>query len=266
MKNTLIVNLYGGPGTGKSTGAAYIFAKLKMDGIDAEYVTEFAKDKVWEGSQEAFKCQFYITGKQAFRISRCYGKVDVIITDSPIMLGQIYAERNSQPMLGKACAEEAARYSGHTEDIFLTRVKPYNPNGRNQTEDESIQIDADIKKMLDSNNIRYTVCTGDETGYDAVVNLVKRRIVSETEKVPNHIVLGSTGPDKEATYETYWKMVIAELVDCLDGCSNEADVLNLIGDLADGVWHCWSDGDSVEIAVDYILDGLQGILDGLQGE
>ncbi len=83
-------------------------------------------------------------------------------------------------------------------------------------------------------------------------------IASETEKVPDHIVLGSTGPDKEVTYETYWKMVIAELVDTLDGCSNEADVLNLIGDLADCIRNCWSDGDSVEIAVDYILDGLQG--------
>ena len=29
-KNTLLVNLYAGPGAGKSTGAAYIFAKLKM--------------------------------------------------------------------------------------------------------------------------------------------------------------------------------------------------------------------------------------------
>ena len=69
MKDTLIVNLYGGPGSGKSTGAAYLFAKLKMAGVDAEYVTEFAKDKVWEGNQEAFRCQFYITGKRTFRIS-----------------------------------------------------------------------------------------------------------------------------------------------------------------------------------------------------
>lgn len=73
-----------------------------------------------------------------------------------------------------------------------------------------------------------------------------------------HIVLGSTGPDKEVTYDTYRKMVIAKLADILDGCSNEADVLNLIGDLADGIRDCWDDGDSVDIAVDYILDGLQG--------
>lgn len=73
-----------------------------------------------------------------------------------------------------------------------------------------------------------------------------------------HIVLGSSWPDKEVTYDTYRNMVIAELVDTLDGCSSETDVLNLIGDLADGIRNCWDDGDSVEIAVDYILDGLQG--------
>ena len=47
MTNTLVVNLYGAPGSGKSTGAAYIFAKLKMLGVNCELITEFAKDKVW---------------------------------------------------------------------------------------------------------------------------------------------------------------------------------------------------------------------------
>lgn len=46
MKNTLIVNLLAEPGAGKSTAAAYIYSQLKMHGISAEYVTEFAKDKV----------------------------------------------------------------------------------------------------------------------------------------------------------------------------------------------------------------------------
>ena len=49
----LVVNLFGAPGAGKSTGAAYIFSRLKMLGINAELVTEFAKDKVWENNQEA---------------------------------------------------------------------------------------------------------------------------------------------------------------------------------------------------------------------
>ena len=44
--NCLVVNLFGVPGAGKSTGAAYIFSQLKMAGVNAELITEFAKDKV----------------------------------------------------------------------------------------------------------------------------------------------------------------------------------------------------------------------------
>ena len=89
----VLINLYGAPGAGKSTGAAYVFSKLKMNGINAELVTEFAKDKVWEESKEVFKNQAYIFGKQYFRISRCEDKVDVIVTDSPLLLSIIYNNR-----------------------------------------------------------------------------------------------------------------------------------------------------------------------------
>lgn len=55
-KSTIVVNLFAGPGAGKSTGAAYIFAMLKMHGIDCELVTEFAKDKTWEHNSKALSC------------------------------------------------------------------------------------------------------------------------------------------------------------------------------------------------------------------
>ena len=176
MKDTLVVNLYGGPGTGKSSGAAYIFAKLKMAGVDAEYVTEFAKDKVWEGSQAAFKCQFYITGKQAFRVSRCFGKVDVIVTDSPVRLGKIYADLIGRTQLGLACVEEADQYRGNTIEIFLERVKPYNPNGRNQTEEESKEIDKTIRNMLDEQGVPYVVMRGEQSGYDQAFDHIMQEL------------------------------------------------------------------------------------------
>lgn len=72
------------------------------------------------------------------------------------------------------------------------------------------------------------------------------------------IVLGTTNPEKEVTFEVYRNQVIAELIGTLDGCSTEADVLELIGDMADCIKNCWDDGDSVELAVDCIMDGLQG--------
>ena len=47
-KGALCVNLFGGPGIGKSTTAAGVFNLLKLHGIETELITEFAKDLVWE--------------------------------------------------------------------------------------------------------------------------------------------------------------------------------------------------------------------------
>lgn len=41
---TIYVNLYGGPGSGKSTTAAGVVSQLKLLSINAELVTEYAKD------------------------------------------------------------------------------------------------------------------------------------------------------------------------------------------------------------------------------
>ena len=169
-KNTIVVNLFAGPGAGKSTGAAYIFAKLKMLGYDCEYVSEFAKDKVWENNGEVFKSQFYITGKQVFKIKRCYGKVDIIVTDSPIAIGAQYLKKDEQ-MLGFAILEEFRKYNNL--NLFINRVKPYNPNGRSQTLDEAISIDEKTKDWLISNNIEFDTINGDENGYNNAIRLIQ---------------------------------------------------------------------------------------------
>lgn len=153
------------------------FLSWKWCGIDAEYVTEFAKDKVWENNKEAFKCQFYISGKQSFRISRCFGKVDVIITDSPIRLGKVYADLNNKPKLGDACVEEADVYRENSIEILLRRVQPYYPNGRNQTEDEAIAIDKTLKQMLTEQNVSFVEYDGNEIGYNEIFNYILERLV-----------------------------------------------------------------------------------------
>lgn len=185
-KNTIIVNLFAGPGAGKSTGAAYVFAKLKLAGIDCEYVSEFAKDKVWENNSEVFKNQFYITGKQSFKISRCFGKVDVIVTDSPIALGALYA-REDQPMLKAASLEEFERYHRNNFNFVINRVKPYNSNGRNQTEGEAKEIDGKTSKFLESHEIPFVVVDGNEKGYDEIVRIVKDGLKFDYKK--NHPLL-----------------------------------------------------------------------------
>jgi hypothetical protein len=165
-KNTIIINLFGGPGVGKSTGAAYIFAQLKLRGINCEYVSEFAKDKVWEESKAVFQDQLYIFGKQHFKISRCHGKVDVIVTDSPLLLSKYY---NSNPALGEEFNNLVEHvFNGYENyNYLLHRVKPYSIIGRFQTEEQAEKIDEELEEML-ANTFLLNV-PGDESGYETII-------------------------------------------------------------------------------------------------
>ena len=170
-KDTLIVNLFGAPGAGKSTMAAYVFAMLKMGGVNCELVTEFAKDKVWEDNSTALKNQCYVFGQQSYRLSRCAGQVDVIITDSPLPLSILY---NTEEHLGDAFNSTCIRdfNSYNNLNIFLRRVKPYNPVGRIQTEDESNEKAVDILTMLTCNRIPVKLVNGDEEGCNDILTMI----------------------------------------------------------------------------------------------
>ena len=92
MANALVLNLFGGPGCGKSTTMARLFADLKTRGYNVEMVSEFAKDLVYEQRQETMKDELYIFAKQHHRLFRVCDKVDIIVTDRPILLTNIYAK------------------------------------------------------------------------------------------------------------------------------------------------------------------------------
>ena len=172
---TIIVNLFGAPGAGKSTGAAYIFSKIKMAGVNAELVTEFAKDKVWEESKEVFNNQIYIFGKQSFKISRVMNKVDVIITDSPIILSSFY---NSDKMIQEELDALVMKTfnSYNNMNYFIERVKPYQEKGRFQTEAESDQIADEVSTLLDEKEVDYEVIAGDTEGYDYIVKQILHKL------------------------------------------------------------------------------------------
>lgn len=165
---TIVVNLFGGPGSGKSTGAAYIFAQLKMRKVNCELITEYAKDKTWEGNAMALGCQEYILGKQSFRMTRCADKVDVIITDSPLPIGLFY---NTDPVLDESFTEVVLKLFNkyHNMNYDLIRAKPYNPIGRNQTQEEADEIGDKIPFFLDDHGIEYVTGIGSEEFYESII-------------------------------------------------------------------------------------------------
>lgn len=170
---TLVVNLYGAPGAGKSTGAAYIFYKLKQSGINCELVTEFAKDKVWEGAKAVFEDGCYIFGKQHFRMHRLMGKVDVVITDSPLLVSAFYSPDEFRDELTSIAKKSFDKFQ---VSYFINRVKTYNPKGRFQTEHESDQVAYDMWNFLINNGVEAFNSVGNEEGYNAIVDDILGRL------------------------------------------------------------------------------------------
>ncbi len=177
---TKIVNLFGGPGTGKSTTAAGLFSELKLSGVNCEYVQEYAKDKAWEfggtfhSTPKLFNAQEYIFGKQHFRLRRLIGEVDVIITDCPIFLGLIYMPDDFPlPSLRNVIFEAYDLYDNL--NVFLHRVKGYNPKGRFQSEKQAQGLDVKIRSMLDESVIPYYQVNADRMAVSVIVDIMKQK-------------------------------------------------------------------------------------------
>lgn len=68
--------------------------------------------------------------------------------------------------------------SFNNKTYLLKRVKPYNPNGKLQTEEESNALGFPLTGNLDFWNISYTIRNGDINGYDDIVNEILKHLRS----------------------------------------------------------------------------------------
>lgn len=166
VKPTTIINLYGGPGTGKSTSAAFMYYLLKNAGKNVELVREYVKDWAWDERRISTYDQIYFLGKQTRRESMLYGKVDYIVTDSPVMMGVFYANKYCPPILARGICDATKAFYGQAvedghrhEHVFLTRIKPYVAAGRYQSEEEARKMDEELRNMLAIFSIPTTTST-----------------------------------------------------------------------------------------------------------
>lgn len=155
-KMAKIINLFGGPGAGKTTLAAAIFHSLKVLHLNAEIISEFPKDMIVEQNAQSLENQFYITANQGYRIW-CAAKIyDYVIVDSPILLGAIYNKNQNI-----AAEFNAFLLKYHNEfdniNIFLKRAKNlvHRMSGRIHDIDEALKKDKEIRNFLDENNLKY---------------------------------------------------------------------------------------------------------------
>lgn len=170
--DTLIINLFGGPGTGKSTLSANLFAQLKMIGVDIEMAPEYVKEVVWEESFRKIENQLYIFGKQHNRLYRLIGKVPVIITDSPLLNSIVYYNGHN-PNFKNLVLWEYQKMNNIS--FYLERSFDYVQNGRMQTLENAKQIDDVYKNLLDDNKIEYETIRS-PYDMDSIIESIKQKL------------------------------------------------------------------------------------------
>jgi DNA polymerase III delta prime subunit len=160
MKTKLIINIFGGPGIGKSTTAYKLINYMKCNDLNVELAHEFAKDLIYEDKQDTLKRdQLYVFTEQHNRIYKLNNKVDYIITDSPLLLSPLYFNKKeniySYKIFKELVLNTFKKYPNLNIILKRDKNKSFQKQGRIHTKNESYKIDQKIKNFLKSNKINY---------------------------------------------------------------------------------------------------------------
>lgn len=187
-KNTIVINAFAGQGAGKTTSCLEVAEKLKKQGFVTEYVQEYAKELVYDNNlimlDGHYEHQFAILNEQMKRINRLYGKVDFIVTDSPILLNNTYLNEDKNTEVYSAYSDSVNKLYGlyNNFNYFVERdTSVFEKEGRIHNFEQSIAIDNELKNMLHNNQIDfdvYTHATIDNIVRDSTIIYAKQLINS----------------------------------------------------------------------------------------
>ena len=167
--DTILINIIGGPGTGKSILTSDIFSKLKRLGIPCEIASEYIKDKIYDESKKSIENQIYIFGKQHHKLFRLRGKVRVIITDSPIIFCSIY-DSSKCSELKNLIMMEFNKWDSLNYLILRNEEIDYEQAGRMQDLSGAKEVDKNMLDFLEQESVPYQTING--IGEDSLNKIV----------------------------------------------------------------------------------------------
>lgn len=160
---TKIINLFGGPGIGKSSIASGLTYKLKKKHITCDNPYEFPKLLAWDENHSAIRDQLFVLANQHRGIVKSYGKVDYIILDSPILLSLTYksfykSDQYPATLYGDIFDKLVLDIYNKYENINIVLKRSegiHNDNERYQNLEESKELDETIEGSLKKYNLPY---------------------------------------------------------------------------------------------------------------
>ncbi|MFB5634980.1 MAG: AAA family ATPase [Candidatus Nitrosomaritimum aestuariumsis] len=180
-----VINFFAGPSAGKSTIAAALFHKMKIEGFNVELVTEFAKDIVYDERFSIFKRQDYMFAQQRHRLERLRGKVDFVITDSPLLLIMVYSEdqatwRKSTNDLFKSFIYNVAVNEYDNINLFIQRPdKGFRSDGRIHDLEDSIRVDKSILTLFERYNIQHSRWEATPTIHEEIYKFLLQKDINK---------------------------------------------------------------------------------------
>lgn len=154
-RNTVVVNCFAGPDAGKSIAAMELASTLGRMNVSAAYVTGYAKELMWndpgnpllDGSVESQKTLLQVQNQ---RLLRLQGRVDIVVTDSPLMLCGIYAAAPDSA-LDELVMDAHNSYNNY--NLLITRDNSYLTARHTQELQKNTALDEKVADYIEKKDI-----------------------------------------------------------------------------------------------------------------
>jgi adenylate kinase family enzyme len=151
MKKKILIEFYGGAGSGKSLQAHALsnYLKLSLPNKVVEFSKEQAQEMYWEGRISSMSNLIKVLGRQTEHYDvRFDGGADIVIADTALNLASYYDKTITDKSIKKYIVDNIYLNYDHVISIWCLRhpdKSKYTTVGRLQTYEESVKIDKELQ-------------------------------------------------------------------------------------------------------------------------